>query len=188
MKLKRTSAPLVEPITLAEAKDHLRVTTTGEDTVIGFELSAARKYLENEMGVQMISCGFEGYLDCFPAVTHIDLPISPVTGVSKVEYFATDGTAYITLAADQYIFDDVNKPARICLAPDCTWPSTEPRVNAVKVTFNAGYNSATDVPDNWKAALKLMLTNLHEHRGDEGLATLPKTIKDLIFIDSSMTV
>jgi uncharacterized phiE125 gp8 family phage protein len=188
MKLKRTSAPLIEPITLADAKDHLKVTSTGEDSVIGFELSAACKYLENEMGVQMITCGWEGYLNCFPNTTYIEFPLSPITGVSKVEYFATNGIAYTEFAAANYIFDDVHKPPRLYLAPGCSWPGTEPRVNAVKVTFNAGHNLASDIPPNWIQALKLAITFFHEHRGDEGIVTIPKPIKDLIFIDSLMTV
>lgn len=183
MKLKRTSAPLLEPITLAEAKENLRVTTTGEDAVIGFELSAARRYLENEMGVQMISCGYEGYLDCFPKVNYIEFPISPMTGVIEVKYFSTS-----ILDSASCIFDETHKPPRLYLAPGYSWPATEARVNAIKITFNAGFNSASDVPDNWKQAVKLMLTNLHEHRGDEGLATLPKTIRDLISFDTTLTV
>lgn len=188
MKLKRTSAPLLEPITLQEARDHLRVTTTGENTVIGFEISDARTYLEKQMSVLMMACGYEGYLDCFPDKPWMEIPLSPVTGVISVEYFAPGASVLSTLASSNYIFDDVHRPPRINLAPNCNWPSTEDRVNAVKIKFNAGYNSANDVPENWKRALKLVLTNFHEHRGDEGLVTLPKTISDMIFIDTLITV
>ena len=183
MKLKRTSAPLIEPITLQEAKDHLKVTTTGEDTVIGFEITAARILLEKEMGVQMISCGYEGYLDAFPAVNYIEFPLSPMTGVVEVKYFATN-----VLDSASCIFDEVHRPPRLYLAPDYSWPSTEPRVNAVKITFNAGYNSAADVPENWKQAVKMTLLNLHEHRGDEGLVTIPKMIRDLVWPDTTLQI
>lgn len=188
MKLKRLTSPSVEPITVSEAKDHLKVRTTGEDTVIGFELTAAREFLEHEMGVQMITCSYEGYLDSFPDENYIEFPLQPITGVVKVEYFAPDASSMSELSSDYYIFDDVRKPPRLYLHPDYSWPSTEPRVNAVKVTFNAGYNSADDVPEKWKQALKMMTMNMHEHRGDEGLVTLPKTIHDLINYDILRTV
>lgn len=188
MKLKRTSSPIEEPITLQDAKDHLHVTTTGEDTAIGYELTDARVFLEKEMNVQMISCGFVGYLDKFPSRNYIEFPIQPMTGVQSVEIFAPDASGYTTLADTNYIFDEFHRPPRLVLAPDASWPSLEDRPNAIKITFNAGYNSASDVPDNWKRALRLVLTNFHEHRGDEGLVTLPKTIFDLIHVDKVMMI
>jgi uncharacterized phiE125 gp8 family phage protein len=188
MKLKRTSSPAVEPITLAEAKDHMRVTTTGDDSVISFELTDARVWLEKEMGVQMISCGWAGYLDAFPDKTYIEIPLFPITGVQAVEYFAPDGTSYTTLSTGTYIFDEFHIPPRIYLAPNGSWPSTEDRVNAVKITFNAGFNTAADVPDNWKRALKMLLLNIHDHRGDEGLVTIPRSIMDMVNMDKLISI
>jgi uncharacterized phiE125 gp8 family phage protein len=156
--------------------------------VIGFELSDARSFLEKEMRVQMITCGYVGYLDYFPGVDYFEIPIYPVTGVTKVEYFATDAAVYSELASSKYIFDDSRIPPRVYLAPGESWPDTDDRVNAVKVTFNAGFNTASDVPETWKRAVKLALTNFHEHRGDEGLVTLPKTIYDLINPDTLYSV
>lgn len=183
MKLKRTSSPLIEPITLQEAKDHLKVSSTGEDSVITFEITAARRFLEREMGVQMIACGYEGYLDKFPDVNYIEFPIKPMTGVTEVKYFSTN-----VLDSASCIFDEVHNPPRLYLAPGYSWPSTEARVNAVKITFNAGYNTAAEVPENWIQALKMVITFFHEHRGDEGVVTIPKPIRDLIFTDSLLTV
>jgi uncharacterized phiE125 gp8 family phage protein len=183
MKLKRTSSPALEPITLQQAKDHLKVSSTGEDSVITFEITAARRFIEREMGVQMISCGYEGYLDKFPDVDYIEFPIKPMTGVIEVLYFSTN-----ILDSASCIFDEVHNPPRLYLAPGYSWPSTEKRVNAVKITFNAGYNAAADVPETWVEAVKMALTHFHEHRGDEGLVTLPKPIRDLINPDTVLTV
>jgi hypothetical protein len=48
----------------------------------------------------------------------------------------------------------------------------------VKVTFNAGYPAASNVPEKWKGAIKLVISNLYENRGDEGHKTFPKQIHD----------
>ena len=188
MKLKRTSAPAIEPIELSEAKGHLRVTTTGEDTVIAFELTEARAYCEKQMHVQMITCAFNGYLDYFPDEDYIEFPIYPMTGVVKVEYFAVDGTDYTEWASTNYVFDEFRKPPRLVLASGCSWPDTEDRPNAVKITFNAGFNTAADVPDTWIRTLKMVLLHMHEHRGDEGLVTLPRLIDDMIYSDTNYLV
>lgn len=44
---------MLEPITLQEAKLHLRVDSADEDTLIDSLISAARSYCEDEMGVQI---------------------------------------------------------------------------------------------------------------------------------------
>ena len=45
--------PMDEPVSLAEAKRHLRVDTHDEDTLIESFISAARSYCEDEMGAQI---------------------------------------------------------------------------------------------------------------------------------------
>ena len=49
-----------------------------------------------------------------------------------------------------------------------SWPSTSTRPDAVTVSYTAGYgSSADDVPARAKAAIKLILADLFEHRGDD---------------------
>lgn len=49
--LKRITAPTIEPITLAIAKAHLRVTHTAEDTLIPIYISAAVSKLDGKDGL-----------------------------------------------------------------------------------------------------------------------------------------
>jgi len=56
------SGPAVEPVTLSEAKDHLRVDGNDDDVVIGGMIASAREYverIESELGVpvSVISVG-----------------------------------------------------------------------------------------------------------------------------------
>ncbi len=50
MALQITTEPLVEPISLIEAKLHLRVSTTADDALITQLIRAARIYCENYQG------------------------------------------------------------------------------------------------------------------------------------------
>ena len=51
MILKRITAPAIEPITLAVAKAHLRITHTSEDTLIPLYISASVSKLDGKNGL-----------------------------------------------------------------------------------------------------------------------------------------
>ncbi len=48
-------APIVEPVTLAEAKLYCRVTTSAEDTLINLMITQAREAIEVATGLSLIS-------------------------------------------------------------------------------------------------------------------------------------
>ena len=50
MPLVLTAGPAVEPVSLAEAKAHMRVDGTAEDTLIGSLILTARLHVEAELG------------------------------------------------------------------------------------------------------------------------------------------
>lgn len=188
MRLKYTSSPSTLPVSLAEAKLHLRVTTSTEDDMITEMIKSARHYVEGEMGIKIMQVSAEGYMDSFPSGNFIEIPVYPVTGIDKIEYFAPDTEAYSVFSSGDWVLDSSRKYPRVYLKPDHDWPDTSDQVNSVKVTFNAGYPSASDVPENWKAAIKLVVSNLFENRGDEGHKTFSSQIKNLILKDTIIEV
>ena len=58
--------PTVEPVTLALAKEHLRVDFTDDDNVIGLYITAAREYVENWLNIAIYQQTWCLYLDSFP--------------------------------------------------------------------------------------------------------------------------
>jgi hypothetical protein len=66
MPIKHTLAPTVEPITLAEAKLHLRVDATDDDALIGSLISAARFEAEHRCSRALVTQQWELSLDSFP--------------------------------------------------------------------------------------------------------------------------
>ena len=83
--------PPTEPVTLADARLHLRVTDTAEDALIGVWITAAREACEHYTQRSIGSQTLELRLDEFPDGA-IDLPRSPVTAITSLKYIDTNGT------------------------------------------------------------------------------------------------
>lgn len=152
-----------EPITLAEAKAHLRVTWSKEDALIEALITAARQEAEHQLRRTLLETTWKLVLDAFPACACIRLHNPKINAVEFVKYYDTAGVLQ-TLATSVYLLDGDSEPGRLCLAPSQSWPSTQDRVGAVQVQYTAGWASADDVPQVIKAWIKLRLGTLFEHR------------------------
>lgn len=159
--LQQTVAPAADPISLAEAKAHLRVEIPDEDElVIKPNIKAARKYAEDETGMQLVAATFKLTLDGFPGEGRngdggiddgwrVYLPSPPLQSVSSVQYTDTAGTV-TTLAATEYRVDITRMPGVIEPAYGKTWPTSRDQVGSVTITYVAGYlvaftaNATTD--------------------------------------------
>ncbi len=60
------TAPATEPVTTAEAKTHLRVDTSDDDTLIGTLITVARRRVENDSRHQLVTATWDYTLDRFP--------------------------------------------------------------------------------------------------------------------------
>lgn len=159
--LKRTVDPTSEPLTLPEAKAHLNILSGEKDTEIRDFLKSAREDFEDATGRVLMTQTFEQVYDWFP--TTINLVRAPVQSVTKIEYIDTEGVLTL-LATSEYVLDSHREPARIVEAFGVSWPTTRQTVNAVIVTFVAGYTSRALVPHTAKEALKLKLGQYFEDR------------------------
>lgn len=162
MPLTLITAPESEPVTLAEAKAHMRVTHDDEDTLITALIAAAREACEQKLGRALITQTWEKVLDAFPE-NEIRLPWPPLISITSVKYIDTSG-AQQTLAADVYTIDADSEPGWLLLADGETWPETLDVANAVRVRYSAGYGAAGAVPQSIKAWLLLKIAELYEHR------------------------
>lgn len=70
MALKLNTAPGTEPVTLAEAKAHLRVEVADDDALITNLISAARVHAENVCRRAFVTQKWDLYLDAFPKYTY----------------------------------------------------------------------------------------------------------------------
>ena len=163
MALKLITPPVAYPVTLAEAKAHLRVDHNDEDALITTFLAASTDFCEAFLGRALMPQTWELVLDQFPT-NEIKLPKPPLIEVLSVQY--DDGAGDLQ-SYTSYSMDNVSEPGWI--VPDGSWPGTFDGINAVRIRYRAGYfvsDSPTDtkVPDDLKAAVLLYMGSLYANR------------------------
>jgi uncharacterized phiE125 gp8 family phage protein len=174
MALVMTAAPAAEPISLAEAKAHLRIDTDDEDALISSLIAAARLLVERTLGLALVTQSWSYFLDAWPERGCIALPLTPVPAVSAVRVHAEDGGTTV-LDADGYAVDVLSAPARIVLTSALPSVATRP-FNGFEVAFTAGYGDAGDVPQPIRQALLLLVAHWFEGRAPVELGSGPQEI------------
>ena len=155
--------PATEPVSLAEAKAYLRVTSSDEDATISFLIGVAREAAEHELGRSLITQTREKTLDVFPIDIRLDYP--PVQSVTSIKFLDENGDEQ-TLSSSSYKLDNASdsKPAWVKIATGRSWPSTYPEINAVRVRYVAGWASAAEVPQSIKQWMLLNIGHWYENR------------------------
>lgn len=175
MPLLRLVEPAIEPVSLAEAKAHLRVDFTDDDALIQSLIRAAREYIETATERSLITQTWKLTLDAFPAIPpsaltwqgtfdQFRLPYPPLQSVTSIVYTDAAG-APTTVSSSVYVVDTVSEPGRIALATGQTWPTNSLQtVNGVAVTYIAGYSSVGLVPQSIRQAILLTAGHWYENR------------------------
>lgn len=170
-----TAAPAAEPISLAEAKAHLRIDTADEDTLISSLIVAARMLTERVLGLALITQSWSHYLDAVPQRGCVALPLGPVQAVSAVTLHDKDGGA-ATVDASDYSVDTLSDPARLVMTAAVQSVGLRP-FNGFEVAFVAGFGAgANDVPQPIRQALLLLLTHWFERREPVELGPGPQGV------------
>lgn len=182
MALRRISDPADEPLTLAEAKLHLRVDGSEDDALITSLIKAAREQAGQKMGRTVMLSTWQLTLDEFPDA--IDLPMPRVLSVLDVEYVDSAGAVQL-LAPASYVLDNAGEIKNwLVPAAGYSWPDTYGEgINNVTVTYTAGWPNAAAVPESVKAWCKLAIGALYRQReglGDGRMATLPRDFFDAL--------
>lgn len=164
MGLSLVTAPAIEPVTLSEAKAHLRVEHTNEDALILGLIQAAREYAEVYCNRALLTQTWDLTLDYFPACGFIELPKPILQSITSITYKDTAGDTQ-TWATSNYIVDTKGVFGRITPAYGIVWPSTQSIINAVTVRFVAGYGDDTDsVPQSIKQGILMYVADLYDGR------------------------
>lgn len=114
-----TSGPAEEPLSTTEAKLHLRVEVSDDDTLIASIINAARVAIENYTGLKLVTQTIVEYFDTFPQSGPLNLSFYPVQSLTSITYTDTDGATQ-TWSSALYDFDKNGPyqfgPARITTA------------------------------------------------------------------------
>lgn len=165
--LTQSTAPTEEPITLVEAKLHLRVSLYDDDNLITGLIKAARAYAETVTRRQFVNATYQYKLDAWPN-GDIRLPRPPLSSVTSITYVDVNGDVQ-TAGSSLYDVDTDTEPGRISLAYDQIWPTARDQNNTILITYVAGYGAASAVPESLKQAIKLLVGHWYENR--EGVIT-----------------
>lgn len=136
MKYQITTPPTVSPVSLTEAKLHLRVDHATDDELINNLIRSATRWCElyenRAYCLQTITVKLDHFSDV------MELPVCPLVKVDSITYVDTSGDTQ-TLDSSYYTVDTTSEPGRVTLAYNYSWPSTRTVEDAVTITYKAGY-------------------------------------------------
>lgn len=190
MSIEVVTPPVSEPLTLAEAKAHLRVDYALEDAQVASMIVAAREWVERRCRRALVTQTLRLWLDGFPPATTqfvegvaspssrsgvVLIERSPVQSVSNVKYLAASDGSLVTLGSSEYVLDAVSAPARLMPAYGKTWPGVREQINAVQIEFVAGYTGS--VPEPIRMAMRLLIGHWWEHREAVMVGSITKELE-----------
>ena len=163
------SPPAIYPISLEEAKAHLRVLSTDEDSYISSLIPAATRYCEQYQGRGYAQRDIIFINDNF--ISPWRLPLAPVSSIKTLSVgdatldetdFSIDGLGRVRIFSD------------VCAGEE------------VKITATCGYADIADTPTPVKQAILLLVGHLYSNReavDDQKMTVLPFGVKELLDLE-----
>lgn len=172
MKYKIVTQVLTEPVSLSEARKHLRIEAFGspakhpDDRYVEGLIAASREWCEQYTRRALATQTVDYALNGFPEV--IELPLAPLQSVTSITYLDQAGTSQ-TLSTSVYYIDYFD--SKIYLNSNQVWPATSNRENSVIVEYVAGYDEEdTPLPNPIKSAILLLVGSFYENRQEDQMA------------------
>jgi uncharacterized phiE125 gp8 family phage protein len=179
---RQTVAPTTTPITLAEAKAQLNISSTNDDTLIERLTSVAATYLENRCNRAWISQTRQLKFQTFDDERYIHdrtifLPRSPLSSTSTPSVSYTNSSGTSTAASSTSFIVSYDQPGRISEAYNNTWPATRNVADDVTITYVCGYGTAqSSVPEPVRHAVGMLVAHWYRNREAVGM-TMSHEIK-----------
>jgi uncharacterized phiE125 gp8 family phage protein len=147
MELSRptvVTGPTSEPVTLAEARRQLFLAEgdTSQDAELASRIQAAREKWEKDTETYLLTQTLSVTSEQF-AGRQISLVGRPIQSISSIVYYDENDTLQ-TFSSSKYSFNAADR--RIELKWAESWPVTEIRWDAIKITYIAGYATLAAVP------------------------------------------
>ncbi len=160
---KIVTPPASLPVTLAEVKEHMRVTFTDHDDLIGIYLNSSVALIEQILQRKLITQTWKMFLDSWP--TSIKVLFGDLQSVTHIKYTDID-EAQETFAGTNYNVDINSVPGRVVLKDSVVWPTvTLNATNPIEIQFVSGYGDAsTDIPPDIRGAILLTVAHFYETR------------------------
>lgn len=181
-----TTAPDSEPLSYAQAADHLRVDSEDDMNYIEGLVAVAREYVESVTGRVARTTAMLVTADSWQALMRgndgiLRIGRSPLQSVASVKYYAPDASALTTMSASDYRVITTAEPGMIQHVSE--WPEIDDRPDAVQIAFTAGHSDTAPPPPTYLHAIKMLVAHLYEERKPVAFAScaeIPYTLAHLI--------
>lgn len=182
--------PAIQPVTLTEAKLHLRVDHNDEDTLILGLIRAATEHLDGWTGILgrcLVEQVWRQDHDRF--ARQMSIPLGPVIAVQSITWRDPAGQLSTVPSGSYDLRIDEAGNAVIRFDADYVFPTNLHESRAVAINFKAGYEinpgppGSSTVPDPLKVAILLLVGHWYQNReavSTTGMASLPFAVKALI--------
>lgn len=171
--VRDVTQPAAEPITLEEARLHLKLDAEGspashpDDALIETLITAARQHVERYTYLAVAERQVEARVTAFDD-DGVDIPVSPVQSIVSVKYVDSSGVEQTVESGDYELGGSLDGPA-LLLKHGSSWPTdVYDRADAVRITVEAGFTMGSPndnpLPGPVRAAILLVLTHLYENR------------------------
>ncbi len=171
MTIVNVIKPAGYPVTLTEAKSHLRVSDSNHDTRITAYIAAATSIVESMSELLLVEQTVRLDLDGFPDAS-IEIPICPVSSVVSLKYDDTSNAEQTLVQETDFFVSLGGRYPKI--APVSAWPvAYSGKIASVRVTLTAGYETAyspvdyaENIPADLKHAVLIKLKELFDYGGE----------------------
>lgn len=158
--------PASEPVTLEEARLHVRADGTLDDASLTDAIKAAREFAEAVTGKRYVTQTLIYNLDAFPE-WEIQLPEPPLASITSIKYYDEDNIQR-TLASTKYRI----VASRNAVEPevDEEWPDVYDKGDSVEITYVVG-TAASAVPFRIKRGILLLVGHWYANREEVIIGT-----------------
>ena len=175
-RVQLITGPSVEPISVADAKRHLRVEHSDDDLLIKrlIETAVSMVDVTGVLGKAMITQTWGEWFA--PNPSQIVLSLGPIQSVSAIKYYDTDNALQTDKLSNYFV---LGTSGRTTIKPKSgyNWPTTFTRDDAIKIEYVIGYGDTfRDVPSTVRHALFMLVAHYYENRENELIGTVSKTL------------
>lgn len=180
MPIRVVTAPGESPVSLTEAKAHLRLEESADDAYVTVLIEAARVHVEKTCERGLVLQTVELTAPPLFGVESVSLPGGSLADVPQVEVRYLDPNGVLTLLAASVYFTLAGgdaKPGKLHLVPGNTWPAMAERPDSLRVLYRVGWATAAAVPAPLRHAVLLVVSQLYEHRTPEITGTIATSLE-----------
>lgn len=208
-RLRLVTDATSEPVTLTEAKAFCRVDVSDDDTLLTSLIKAARRYVEKETGLALMTQAWTAVLDKWPQgegqgfggpwwdgerqapisivtpTTVLEIPKRPFQAVTSVKLRDAYGSL-TTVDTAVYYTEVSDMRGRVSRVLGQIWPVVIlAQTGAIEIAFTAGFDASpyAGVPDDLQTAIKVLVKFWYDNRepvADGRIGAIPNHVAQML--------